>query len=81
MAETTAAPVRAMMRGRLCHRGFGGSAEAGDDRGPCRPRGSAAFARPEGPPRTAAPGPGFELELAVLLRVSPQDGEVGSMVF
>lgn len=56
MAETTAAPVRAMMRGRLCHRGFGGSAEAGDDRGPCRPRGSAAVARPEGPPRTAASG-------------------------
>lgn len=50
MAETTAAPVRAMMRGRLCHPGFRGSAEAGDHRGPCRPRGSAAVARPEGPP-------------------------------
>lgn len=56
MAEATAAPVRALMHGRLCHPGLGGGEGAGDGRGPCSPRGSAAVPCPEGPPRTAAPG-------------------------
>lgn len=56
MAEATAAPVRALMHGRPCHPGLGGGEGAGDGRGPCGPRGSAAVACPEGPPRTALPG-------------------------
>lgn len=56
MAEATAAPVRAAMRGRLRRPGLGGGEEAGAGSGPGRPRVSAAAARPGGPRRTAAPG-------------------------
>lgn len=60
MAEATAAPVRALMHGRLCHPGLGGDEGAGDGRGPCRPRGSAAVAAVRkgrrGPQRRATPG-------------------------
>lgn len=82
MAEATAAPVRALMHRRLCHPGLGGGEGAEDGRGPCRPRGSAAVACPEGLRRTAAPsdagGPGSDVLTYKRRGASCQPAERGS---
>lgn len=58
MAEATAAPVRALMDGRLCHPGLGGGEGAGDGSGPVARVGLRLSFAPQGhrgPQRRATP--------------------------